>query len=252
MRLLRDVGARWWRALMLLVAVWVLSILLAAELLPVAGWLQEAQLGSLLLAASAACLVATSFHANRLSKLKCVCEEKQRSSLSTSAADELIPLGPVFEAGEMQPAKPSGARSLPPVRPACQDEEEESQPDSVYVACTELAASPLCVAVASILATMLAALEGPIFAWAIGSTYKSAAMSLWLLQVLPWELLAQSVFNWRSVALVALVMVVLVAALCLLQIARQEATRAESLPATDSEADQEAQNERWCCCADSL
>lgn len=73
-------------------------------------------------------------------------------------------------------------------------------------------ASWLCAILFSVGSVLLSAVEGPLFSWAVGSSYRSAASSWWLLQLVPLELIAMNMFGWRRTPVILLVCLVVIVA----------------------------------------
>jgi len=161
-RLLHDIVSQWLNGVGLLVALWMLSIILAPELRHAAEF-ANAHAGMPLLSVAVAlgllCVAASLHQAMVLSRLPCTpCAMRAYYAVPQEHFSPLSRFG--------VPAKKSVARwSLEML---------------------SLAGSGLAI----VGGACLGAVEAPLVSWAVGSTYTSFIAVCWLLPLLPWQLVA--------------------------------------------------------------
>jgi len=172
-----DALMQWVWGLGLLVAIWLLSIILADELLPWAQQVQDWKISSgMCLGLGALCIVAFGLHAFTL-----------ETAIASDGAHE--------GAGEM-PVRDSDSVSRSKYQPVDGSAKPSSIEPGERCSLCFLAASCLCAVVAGGIELLLQAAEGPVYACAVGGAYKAIAM-WWLLSTLaPWKVLEKDAEGW--------------------------------------------------------
>lgn len=174
----RDALSCWLWGLMLLIAVWILSIILASELRPVAEHVQSFHVAPLVCGIFAMlCLIVHLLHGYAQSS---VAEDKP----ATFNREGDPPLG-----------------NYDPVLPA---DVEAAGGSSVASAAAVGVASCAGAACAALVEMVLLAVEGPINAWAVGGSYKAIVMCWTVVAITPWQdLTPKLVHSIMAIAAVA-------------------------------------------------
>merc|ERR1712181_92171 len=87
-RFFHDLCSTWFNGIALLVGVWVLSIVMAAELRPLAEKLQDVQLAFASYTLGFVCVVSSCFHSYRLSKQQCSCRDLPTGNAAEGRRDD--------------------------------------------------------------------------------------------------------------------------------------------------------------------
>lgn len=163
--LLTDICSGWVYGACALVAFWVLGILLAQELRPMAEKIQDTPLHPMVpLMLGAVCMLCCVRYAvstvNRPGSYRLLERDAAVETLHQDSKDSFSPLLDALGDPKLE--------LVPPASPA-----------SNLARC-------LWVAVAEILGSLIAALEGPVGMTAVSTTYKAGLMSYWMWGFVPW------------------------------------------------------------------
>ncbi|CAE7229774.1 unnamed protein product [Symbiodinium natans] len=176
--LMTDICSGWVCGASALVAFWVLGILLAQELRPLAEKIQEAPLHPIVsVVLGVVCMLSCMRYAvgavNRTGSYRLLERDAVVESLHQDSKDSFAPLLDDLGLQKVQALQPAAA------------------PDHwSFTRC-------LCAALAGIFGSLLAAVEGPLCTTAISTTYKAVLMSHWMWGFVPWGLLLPEVLGIR-------------------------------------------------------
>jgi len=183
-----------------LLAVWVLSVLLANELRPYAEVVQGVPLIATAQVLGAVCMGLCLAHAILLSRRGCDSKGGQAYAPGKTEAAVASPDAEATAKTGGYIAVPVNA-GLPPLDmeqgKCCTSDPGCDQGSRAVLGTASSAASCVCALVAAAASAILGAMEGPLFTWALGGTYQSACASWWLLGILPWDMIAPTMLGWR-------------------------------------------------------
>jgi hypothetical protein len=182
--ILRTTLDHWFWGFGLLLAVWVLSIIMASELQPFAKNAQSMQIGSFPITCFAVvCFLSHNFHGHVVSR-----KESQVSGA--------VPGGSLEESRRLLTNRDSDRSSTTDSERTSRgaDVEAADTLDSGKVAPVVGAIS--CSIIAAIFELGLQSFEGPLNAWALGGSWKTALLCSSLLANAPWDNVAKDAGNW--------------------------------------------------------
>lgn len=190
--LLSEAGSFWLWGLSALVAIWVLSLLLATHLEPKAQKLKEL-LSPMPMALALCCgllsILTCIVHARALWQLECDCSSESDPVLFQTAVDRRVESETSVDSepllGKAREAE-AGEASIRTLAPRPTDTSDTS---------LRTIASYFVSLLLAVLATALAAVEAPVATWALGGALKSLLTAGWLLAVLPWDSSSPEVFG---------------------------------------------------------
>jgi len=171
-RVLRDAFSQWMMGIALLVAAWVLSIILAPALHSTAKRVEHlADSGSSMITTIQVSLCITCF-------LACCCRAREE-----------------YRQGNEIKVQESASREE--LRPIKDESDAESQKNDAKAGASETAsASILCIAITACIEAALLAMERPVAAWAVGNSYKSYFAFRVIIGLLPWSMMAPSIWGY--------------------------------------------------------
>mmetsp|Transcript_33286 Transcript_33286/g.61241 ORF Transcript_33286/g.61241 Transcript_33286/m.61241 type:complete len:349 (-) Transcript_33286:58-1104(-) len=191
-RVLQDIYAQWVWGLALLIAVWVLSIILATSLRGLAEWvqLQHQSFAGLFLCVQlllcTLCLAACSRLAWTLSQL----EERTLDAAEIAEDGKDSSTDEERRLLEVESGGPSTARSA-----ECNSDKVPAR--SWFRMASSMAASGFCFALCGVLDALLLAMENPVSTWALGASWKSLFTVRFLAGLLPWSLVAPTILGYK-------------------------------------------------------
>lgn len=212
---LRYAVDHWLWGFTTLIAIWVISILMAKELQPIARHVQHGRVGILICAAlGLLCLAAHALHG-----CMHVRAEMQNERQKAQSATSQTVLATYAESKALLSAEGIIDRSRLSERSTTLREVEvadiEAGEDDEYGSNVAMraggVAACLCAMVAASFEPVLQAVESPINAWALGGSYQTVVMCWSLFTILSWEALAKSFtanFVHLIIALVTLLLAV--------------------------------------------